>query len=286
MAHDMQPLKLWGHPFVRHSSVTRPLLHTINRHQIRPKPADHTQSPNPLKVLIILCALELPYEITPSVLYEAKEEWYTDMNPNGRLPTLEDPNNDSLVLWESGAIIQYLIDRYDEEGKLSHPGSSNEKYREFQWAHFQMSGQGPYFGQLVWFSNVGLSCVRRLFITLSPSQHKAPAAYSRSQYHIEQLPSAIERYKKEQDRVFSVIDLHLSRTKTAYLIGDKCSYADLMFVPWQRSNKMLPTSAFIDDVLPEKYPLAHAWRMRLLEHKAVKEAMRIASETKIPEKIS
>lgn len=59
-----------------------------------------------------------------------------------------DPNT-GLTLWESGAIIQYLEDIYDTEKKLTYD-SMNDKYSLNQWLHFQVSGQGPYFGQGGW----------------------------------------------------------------------------------------------------------------------------------------
>jgi glutathione S-transferase len=61
---------------------------------------------------------------------------------------IEDPNT-SLILWESGAIIQYLEEVYDKDRKLTYD-SLNEKYLLNQWLHFQTSGQGPYFGQCGW----------------------------------------------------------------------------------------------------------------------------------------
>ena len=47
------------------------------------------------------------------------------------------------------AIIRYLIDAYDKEKKLTYT-SIPEKYHLEQWAFFQVSGQGPYFGQTAW----------------------------------------------------------------------------------------------------------------------------------------
>lgn len=98
------------------------------------------------------------------------------------------------------------------------------------------------------------------------------------QFHPEKIESAIERYKKEQDRIFSVIDLHLSRTKTDFLVGDKCTYADLMFVPWHRTGMDMPGDHFIDNVLPEKYPLANAWKVKLFEQEGVKKALAAAKD--------
>ncbi|KAK7218483.1 hypothetical protein V2G26_006486 [Clonostachys chloroleuca] len=75
----------------------------------------HGIGPNPIKVLIVLEELGIPYEKIE--VDNPKAEEYTKINPNGRVPTIIDPNTD-LTLWESGAIIEYL---------------------------------GPYFGQAVWF---------------------------------------------------------------------------------------------------------------------------------------
>lgn len=69
-----------------------------------------------------------------------KQEPFVSKNPNGRVPAIEDPNT-GITLWESGAILQYLVDKYDKDGKISYT-SEPEKYYLNQWLQFQMSGQG------------------------------------------------------------------------------------------------------------------------------------------------
>ena len=49
-------------------------------------------------------------------------------------------------------------------------------------------------------------------------------------YHSEHIPSAIERYQKEVLRVLGVLDGVLS--KREWLVGDKCTIADLSFVSY------------------------------------------------------
>lgn len=55
-----------------------------------------------------------------------------------------DHRNNDFTLWESSAIIGYVLEKYDPEGKLSVSG--DDKYLVAQWLAFQSSGQGPYFG--------------------------------------------------------------------------------------------------------------------------------------------
>lgn len=68
-----------------------------------------------------------------------KAEWFTAINPNGRVPAIVDPNT-GLTLWESGAIVEYLVETYDKEGKLTVPDTAG-KWHLKQYLHFQMSGQ-------------------------------------------------------------------------------------------------------------------------------------------------
>jgi glutathione S-transferase len=63
----------------------------------------HWGAPNPFKVCIVLEALGLPYETHLLELSEVKRESYVKLNPNGRLPTLQDPNT-GLDLFEVSAL--------------------------------------------------------------------------------------------------------------------------------------------------------------------------------------
>ncbi|KAI4152903.1 MAG: hypothetical protein LQ340_002631 [Diploschistes diacapsis] len=118
--------------------------------------------PNPSKVTIILEELGLPYQTSKEDYAKLKQPPFTDINPNGRLPgefsetfsynsyPLTDPNT-GITLWESNAIISYLVDEYDKDHKISY-ASSPERHLLQQYSYFQASGQGPYFGQAVWYT--------------------------------------------------------------------------------------------------------------------------------------
>jgi glutathione S-transferase len=109
------------------------------------------QTPNPIKVAIFLEELGIPFKPIPVDIQKGahKQEPFVALNPNGRLPAIHDPNT-GVTLFESGAIIEYLVDTYDKEKKLQYE-TPQEKYITKSWLHFQMSGQGPYFGQVYYF---------------------------------------------------------------------------------------------------------------------------------------
>lgn len=57
-----------------------------------------------------------------------KEPWFLEINPNGRIPAVTDTFTDGkpIRLFESGSIMQYLVDRYDTEYKISYPKGTRE----------------------------------------------------------------------------------------------------------------------------------------------------------------
>lgn len=71
-----------------------------------------------------------------------KEPAFTALNPNGRFPALIDHSNNDFVIWESGAIILYLVGKYDKEHKISF-ADYNQTATANQYLMFQMSGWSP-----------------------------------------------------------------------------------------------------------------------------------------------
>ncbi|KAM3482415.1 hypothetical protein MY8738_003951 [Beauveria namnaoensis] len=197
----------------------------------------HKKGPNPWKVALILEELGLPYETTYLEFPDAKVEPYISLNPNGKLPAIQDPNH-SIELFESGAIIEYLIEQYDKDGKLSHE-SLQDKSLARAWLHLQMSAQAPVIGYKVWMGRT---------------------------YDASQIVSANEFLTLEIKRVLGVLDKHLAKTGGPYLLGAKVSYADLAFVP---HYMMLPL--FVPGYDPATdYPHYAAWLAALKERPAVK----------------
>ncbi|KAL8736069.1 MAG: hypothetical protein Q9181_002583 [Wetmoreana brouardii] len=162
-----------------------------------------------------------------------------------RVPCIEDPNT-GIVLWESAAIIEYLFENYDREGRFSF-ASSPEKYYAKQYLHFQASGQGPYHGQAAWFAS----------------------------FHPEKLPSAVERYRNEIRRVMKVLNSVL--VDKEYLVGGKCSYADLAFIPWATLAPSLLGGVEKEDIARET-PHYSAWLDRLTARPAVRKVLEEKAE--------
>ena len=67
---------------------------------------------------------------------EQKEQWYIDtINPNGRIPAITDILEDGrqIRVFESGAVLEYLVDRYDRDHKVSYPRNSPEYWETLSW---------------------------------------------------------------------------------------------------------------------------------------------------------
>jgi glutathione S-transferase len=201
----------------------------------------HATGPNPWKVAILLEELQIPYKnefLDMAVMHEAP---FTDVTPNGRVPAIVDPNT-NITLWESGAIIEYLQETYDKSNTFTFT-SSPEKFLVKQWLHFQMSGQGPYFGQAAWFAL----------------------------FHPERIESATKRYKDQIIRVVGVLDVAL-KGKT-YLVGEKCTIADLSFVTWDLLIPFIFQAEAAGLEIATKYPNYAAWNARLMDRPAVKKVV-------------
>jgi glutathione S-transferase len=65
---------------------------------------------------------------------EQKEQWFLDINPNGRIPALADTlDGKKIRIFESGAILQYLVERYDKDHKISYPQGTAEHWEVTSW---------------------------------------------------------------------------------------------------------------------------------------------------------
>ncbi|MGB0560243.1 MAG: glutathione S-transferase family protein [Spirulinaceae cyanobacterium] len=135
---------------------------------------------------------------------EQKSDWYLKLNPNGRIPTIVDRGNADFVVFESGAILWYLAEKY---GKFL-PQDEKARSQTLQWLMFQMGGIGPMMGQAMYFQRIA-----------APQGHEEPFS--------------INRYVTESRRLLEVLNTQL--TDKDYLVGDEFTIADIAIYPWARS---------------------------------------------------
>jgi GST-like protein len=160
-------------------------------------------TPNGRKVAVMLEECGLAYRVH-KVDIGKNEQFAPDflaISPNNKIPAIVDsdgPDGKPMSLFESGAILVYLAGK---TGRFL-PADVRGKYVALQWLMFQMGGVGPMFGQL---------------------HHFLRAAK-------EEVPYAIERYTKEKDRLYAVLDKRLG--EAAFLAGDDYTIADIATYPW------------------------------------------------------
>lgn len=161
---------------------------------------------NGWKPVIFLEEAGVDYELVPIdfATSEQKAPDYVKLNPNGRIPTIVDRSNGDFTVFESGAILWYLAEKY---GRFL---SEDPKQRSqtLQWLMFQMAGIGPMMGQAMYFQR----------IAAPNGQHD---------------PFAINRYVTESRRLLEVLDQRLKGRE--HLIDDGFSIADIATYPWARS---------------------------------------------------
>jgi GSH-dependent disulfide-bond oxidoreductase len=160
-------------------------------------------TPNGHKITMFLEETGLPYNIIP-VNIGAGEQFkpeFLAISPNNRMPAIVDnaprDGNAAISVFESGAILLYLAEK---TGQFM-PAELRLRVQVLQWLMWQMGGLGPMAGQNHHFS----------------------------QYAPEKIPYAIDRYVKETNRLYGVLNKRLSGR--AFVAGDY-SIADMACYPW------------------------------------------------------
>ena len=171
-------------------------------------------TPNGHKITLFLEETGLPYTIHPIDIGKG-EQFQPDflkIAPNNRMPAIVDhePKDGGapISVFESGAILLYLADK---TGKFL-PSDPRGRAQTIEWLFWQMGGLGPMAGQ---------------------NHHFAI-------YAPEKLPYAIDRYVKETNRLYGVLDRQLEgRDYIAgiYSIADMAAYP--WVVPYERQGQNL-----------------------------------------------
>ena len=166
-------------------------------------------TPNNHKLTMFLEETKLPYTIKPVNLQKGEQTApdYLKINPNGRTPALIDcepaGGGAPLSVFDSGAMLVYLAEK---TGQLL-PRAPRARAKVNEWLFWEVTGLSPMAGQLGFFKRAK-----------------------------EQVPFAIDRYKKETERLLGVLDKHLDGK--SFLANDDYSIADITTYPWVMPHKM------------------------------------------------
>lgn len=160
-------------------------------------------TPNGHKITIFLEEAEVPYTIHPINIGKGDQfqPEFLKISPNNRIPAIVDQDpvggGEPISVFESGAILQYLAEK---TGQFL-PSDLRQRVEVMQWLFWQMGGLGPMLGQNHHFG----------------------------QYAPEKIPYAINRYVKETERLYGVLNERLSDRD--FVAGDY-SIADMAAYPW------------------------------------------------------
>ena len=159
-------------------------------------------TPNPAKVALLLEEAGLPYEVVAidTLKGEQHAAAFRAVNPNGKVPAIVDTEGaggGETRVFDSSAILLYLAEK---SGKFL--GTPADRGELLSWLFFIASGLGPYSGQSVHF------------------QRAAP----------EKIPYAINRYRREAERHYQVLDDHLAGRE--FIVGSGYTIADMSAWGW------------------------------------------------------
>src|SRR5437764_8394296 len=171
-------------------------------------------TPNGHKITIFLEESGLPCKVVPVNINKGEQfkREFLALSPNNRIPAIidHDPADGGkpLPVFESGAILFYLADK---TGQFI-PKDLRGRAETTQWLFWQMGNLGPMAGQNNHFSN----------------------------YAVDKLQYAMDRYRNEVNRLYGVLNKRLA--DRAY-VADDYSIADMAIypwiVPWERQGQKL-----------------------------------------------
>lgn len=164
-----------------------------------------------------------------------KEPWYTALNPNQRVPTIDD---DGLVMWESAAINLYLAEKYDSP---LWPKDAAGKARMLQWVFYIANDVEP------------------PMITLQRHRHMLPPEQRNKELAQEAERQVLPKMQVMEDVL----------AKTPFFNGKEWGMADFMVA------SVCYSMWFNKFPLLEKFPKFRAWLDASVNRPAAKEARKL-----------
>ncbi len=203
-------------------------------------------TPNGHKVHIMLEETGLPYQVHAVNIGQGDQfkPEFLAISPNNKIPAIVDsdgPDGKPISMFESGAILVYLASK---TGKLL-PQNLRDKWSTLQWLMFQMGSIGPMLGQA------------HHFLTYAP----------------EKIAYAMQRYSKEAERLYGVLDKRLAQSE--YVACGEYTIADIAIMPWLR----FPKNQGVD---LEQHPNVKRWFEAINARPAVKRGLAVLADVRRP----
>ena len=174
--------------------------------------------------VVWLCEeLGTPYQIVAvdmSPSYRKSAEW-RKLNPVGKVPAMTDGE---LVMFESGAMVQYVLDRYGD-GRLQPAPGTAEHARYLQWSWFAEATFSRPLGEIVNH--------KREFAD-NPSQPVIDEMKSRARLCAQALDAALNGKTWILGDTFSGADIMLGLTLRSYLRGVEEEFPGNVAPYWTR----------------------------------------------------
>ncbi|CAI2184549.1 7610_t:CDS:2 [Funneliformis geosporum] len=169
---------------------------------------------------------------------EQKSPEFMKINPNGKLPALTDHD---FNVFESGAIMIYICENYDHEGKFL-PKDPKLRSQVIQWLMLQMGGLGP------------MQVEANYFYSFSPVD----------------VPYATQRYIKETKRHYKLLNDFLEGKE--YIVGNTYTIADIAFYSMVKFHQISGVKTLND------YPNLTAWLARIDAKPATKKGIDVPND--------
>jgi len=155
----------------------------------------HAPLTRSVRIYWLLEELGIPYELE-TVAFRADRLPFGQSTPAGKLPAIQDGD---LTMFESGAILEYILERYGN-GRLAPPSGSPLRGQYLQWVHFAEATAFPPLGNIAWH-------------VLFKKDAQA-------------VPTPIADYRSLAEAALQVVESALSRRE--YLLESGFSGADIM----------------------------------------------------------
>ena len=200
-------------------------------------------TPNGWKISVMLEECGLPYTVHGVNI--GKGEQFTAeflaISPNNRIPAIVDrqpaSGGEPISVFESGAILLYLAEK---SGALM-PSDTRGRTAALEWLFWQIGGLGPMMGQHGHFKL----------------------------YAPDRIDYATDRYRREVERLFGVMDRRLSDNQ--YLAGNEYSIADIACFPWVQTYRA-------QEIDLKGYEHASRWYEELKQRPALRQGMSVGRE--------